>query len=75
VRGVKVELNLDGGSFKSQLKRADKSGAEYALIMGEDEIANGKIGMKPLRSKDDQSSIALEDVVTTIAGKLKKKAE
>ena len=75
VRGVKVELNLDGGSFKSQLKRADKSGAEYALIMGEDEIANGKIGMKPLRSKDDQSSIALEDVVTTLAGKLEKKAE
>ena len=68
-------MNLDGGSFKSQLKRADRSGADYALIMGEDEVANEKIGMKPLRSKDDQISIALDDLVTSLAGKLEKKAE
>jgi histidyl-tRNA synthetase len=73
--GVRVELNLDGGSFKSQLKRADKSGAEYALIMGEDEVANECIGMKPLRSKDDQISIALDDLVVTLASKLDKKAD
>jgi len=70
-----VELNLDGGSFKSQLKRADKSGAKYALIMGEDEVANNEIGMKPLRSKDDQISIALDDLITMLADKLKKKAD
>ena len=75
IPGVKVELNLDGGSFKSQLKRADKSGAEYALIMGEDEVANDKIGMKPLRSKDDQISIALDELVNTLAIKLEKKAQ
>jgi histidyl-tRNA synthetase len=75
ITAVKVELNLDGGSFKSQLKRADRSGADYALIMGEDEVANEKIGMKPLRSKDDQISIALDDLVTSLAGKLEKKAE
>jgi len=74
VAGVKVELNLDGGSFKSQLKRADKSGAEYALIMGEDEVANDKIGMKPLRSKEDQISIALDELVNTLASKIDKKA-
>ncbi len=74
IEGVKVELNLDGGSFKSQLKRADKSGAEYALIMGEDEVASECIGMKPLRSKDDQISIALDDLVVTLASKLDKKA-
>jgi histidyl-tRNA synthetase len=68
VAGSVVELNLDGGSFKSQLKRADKSGANYALIMGEEEVANDEIGMKPLRSKDDQISIALNDLVTTLAG-------
>jgi histidyl-tRNA synthetase len=75
IGGVKVELNLDGGSFKSQLKRADKSGAEYALIMGDDEIANEEIGMKPLRSKEDQISVALEELVAMLKGKLEKKAE
>ena len=75
IEGVRVELNLDGGSFKSQLKRADKSGAEYALIMGEDEVASEKIGMKPLRSKDDQINIALDDLVVTLASKLDKKAD
>jgi len=70
IAGVKVGLNLDGGSFKSQLKRADKSGAGYALIMGEDEVAREQIGLKPLRSKEDQVSIALQDVVTLLAEKL-----
>ena len=65
-----MELNLDGGSFKSQLKRADKSGADYALIMGEDEAAKGQIGLKPLRSKDDQISIALDDLLAQLAEKL-----
>jgi histidyl-tRNA synthetase len=71
IAGAVVELNLDGGSFKSQLKRADKSGANFALIMGEDEFARNEIGMKPLRSKDDQISIALDDVVKMLADKLK----
>jgi histidyl-tRNA synthetase len=75
IAGTVVELNLDGGSFKSQLKRADKSGANVALIMGEDELANDEIGMKPLRSKEDQISISLNELITTLAGKLRKKAE
>ena len=60
--GIKVELNLGGGSFKSQLKRADKSNAEYALILGEQEIADKRIGLKPLRSTEDQSSIAFDEL-------------
>jgi len=70
VAGIKVELNLDGGSFKSQLKRADKSGAEYALVMGEDEAAKGQFGLKPLRSEDDQISIALDDLLLQLAARL-----
>jgi histidyl-tRNA synthetase len=69
---IKVELNLDGGSFKSQLKRADKSQAEYALILGEQEIAARRIGLKPLRSTEDQSSIAFEELAATLAGLLRK---
>ena len=73
VAGIRVELNLGGGSFKSQLKRADKSNAEYALILGEQEIADGRIGLKPLRSTEDQSSIAIDALAETLA-KLQGKA-
>jgi histidyl-tRNA synthetase len=73
VAGIRVELNLGGGSFKTQLKRADKSNAEYALILGEQEIADGRIGLKPLRSTEDQSSIAIDELAETLA-KLQGKA-
>ena len=72
VTGIRVELNLGGGSFKSQLKRADKSNAEYALILGEQEIAEGRAGLKPLRSTEDQSSVAFEELPATLAGLLGK---
>ena len=67
IEGVRVELNLGGGSFKSQMKRADKSNAEYALILGEQELADGRIGLKPLRSTEDQSSIAFEELAQKLA--------
>jgi histidyl-tRNA synthetase len=72
VAGIRVEVNLGGGSFKSQLKRADKSNAEYALILGEQEIAQKCVGLKPLRSTEDQSSIAFEALAETLAGLLGK---
>jgi len=72
VIGIKVELNFGGGSFKSQLKRADKSNAEYALILGEQEIAEKRVGLKPLRSAEDQSSIAFDELAETLAGLLGK---
>jgi histidyl-tRNA synthetase len=70
VAGIRVEVNLGGGSFKSQLKRADKSNAEYALVLGEQEIAQKCVGLKPLRSTEDQSSIAFEALAETLAGLL-----
>ncbi len=72
VSGIRVEFNLGGGSFKSQLKRADKSNAQYALILGEQEIADGRAGLKPLRSAADQSSVAFEELPATLAGLLGK---
>jgi histidyl-tRNA synthetase len=72
VTGIKVELNLGGGSFKSQLKRADKSNAAFALILGEQEIAEKRAGLKPLRSTEDQSSVAFDDLPATLAGLLGK---
>ena len=72
VAGIKVELNLGGGSFKSQLKRADKSNAAFALILGEQEIVEKRVGLKPLRSTEDQSSVAFDELPATLAGLLRK---
>ena len=46
---LRLWLNAGGGSFKSQFKKADKSGARYALVLGEDELARGVVACKPLR--------------------------
>ena len=70
VAGVGVEMNLDGGSFKAQMKRADKSGADFALVLGEQELAEERIGLKPLRSEDAQESIALAELATVLQDKL-----
>jgi len=53
--GVRLELNAGGGNFKAQFRRADKSGAALALIVGEEELARGVVGMKPLRAASGQS--------------------
>ena len=68
--GIRVEMNLGGGSFKAQMKRADKSGAEYALVLGEQELEEGRIGVKPLRSNEEQVSIALDDLAVVLQDKL-----
>ena len=72
IAGVRIELNLGGGSFKAQLKRADKSNAAYALILGEQELAGDRVGLKPLRSTDEQISIAMDSLAVTLAEKLGK---
>jgi histidyl-tRNA synthetase len=70
IDGIQVEMNLGGGSFKSQMKKADKSGAEFALILGEQELADEEIGIKPMRSTEEQSSVALDALAATLAEKL-----
>lgn len=63
VPGLRVQLHHGGGSFKSQLKRADKSGAALALVMGEEEVVNGTVGVKPLREQAEQQTLALDRIV------------
>ncbi len=52
---VRFELNVGAGNFKAQFRRADKSGAALALVIGEDELARGMVGVKPLRASSGQS--------------------
>ena len=72
IRGVRVELNLGGGSFKSQLRRADRSGAEFAVIIGEDEVRRGEAGLKALRSGGEQQSVALDKLTEALAARLER---
>ena len=67
-KGLSVVLNAGGGSFKSQMKRADRSGAKYAAILGDDEAAAGEISLKPLLEKAEQIRCKLSDVVRHIGG-------
>lgn len=60
--GLHLVSNVGGGSFKSQFKRADRSGAAVALVLGEDEIANGTVTIKFLRENVDQETVPIESV-------------
>lgn len=51
--GVRVQLHLGGGSMKSQMKKADASGARWALVFGEQELQQGQVGVKDLRALQD----------------------
>jgi histidyl-tRNA synthetase len=62
VPGLKVEANCGGGSFKSQLKRADRSGARFAVIVGEEEAARQVAALKPLRDGSPQREVALSEL-------------
>jgi histidyl-tRNA synthetase len=64
VPGLKLQVNCGGGSFKSQFKKADKIGAEYAIILGEDEVSRGEFGLKSLRSEQDQQTLSREQIIT-----------
>ncbi|WP_405237512.1 histidine--tRNA ligase [Lentisalinibacter orientalis] len=68
--GQAVEVNAGGGSFKSQLKRADRSGARYAVVLGENEIAAGEAGLKPLRTDEAQQSVAFDELAAVLARRL-----
>ena len=58
-----VEVNMDGGNFKQQFRRADKSGAELAIIVGEQEIEQGTVSLKPLKSDGEQKTVKQEELI------------
>ena len=64
---LKVMSHCGGGNFKKQMKRADKSGAQFALIIGENEIANNQVAIKPLRTNNEQQLVTRSELVAKIA--------
>jgi len=65
--GFAVLTHCGGGSFKSQMKKADASGAQLAVVIGEDEAASGEVGLKPLRGPGGQQRVALEGIADAVA--------
>jgi histidyl-tRNA synthetase len=60
--GLRLQFNLGGGNFKTQFKRADKSGARYALVLGEAEAARGIVAIKNLREEQAQEECPIDRV-------------
>lgn len=63
--GLQVVLHAGGGSFKSQMKKADRSQARYAIILGDDEVNTQQVGLKPMRANapDQQQQLSLDAAV------------
>ena len=59
---IRIQLNMGGGSFKSQLKRADKSNSNYAIIIGLDELKNDYLSLKSLRRNQEQVTIPFSKI-------------
>ena len=66
VDGIKIQVNCGGGSFKSQFKKADKSGAIYALILGDDEVSRGEVSLKPLRTIEEQNNMTQNELIEVL---------
>jgi len=66
----RFEINLGGGNFKTQFRRADRSAAPLALIVGDDELARGVVGMKPLRQETGQTECPIEQLAQGIEAAL-----
>jgi histidyl-tRNA synthetase len=60
---LKLSIGAPSAGFKAQLRRADKSGARVALIIGETELAAGKVGFKPLREDRPQQLVTVEECI------------
>ena len=60
---ITLSNDLSMGSLKSQMKKADKSNADFALILGEEELSNNQLSIKPLKGQGVQQSIELEGII------------
>lgn len=68
--GLRVELHCGGGSLKSQLKRADRSGARYALLLGESELAAAQVSIKNLRADEPQQLVRMTEAPALLQARL-----
>ncbi|QDP00390.1 histidine--tRNA ligase [Thalassotalea sp. PS06] len=70
VPGIRIQTHCGGGKFQKQLKRADKSGAEIAIILGESEVEQQTVTVKYLRQQKEQVSLPFEQVAVLLTNLL-----
>jgi len=68
--GLRLQTNCGGGSFKSQFKRADRSGARFALVIGDDEVAQQQVVLKSLRSDAAQETVLQQQIAGILGDRL-----
>jgi histidyl-tRNA synthetase len=61
-QGLTVELDSSGAAFGKQFKRADRCGARFALVLGDEEAGRGEVLLKPLLEKGDESTWAIDAI-------------
>ena len=64
--GLQVELDASGSAFGKQFKRADRSGAHWALVLGDDEVERGEVRLKALKQQAEDSTVALVPVAAIV---------
>ncbi len=64
---LRLTANMGGGSFRSQMKRADRSGAQVAVVVGDQEMARQQFGVKELRTDSSQLTLSAEETVSRLA--------
>jgi histidyl-tRNA synthetase len=73
--GLAVTLHCGGGSFKSQMRKADASGARFAVIVGDNEAEAQELTLKPLRVEAPQSRLTLDEAAALVRARDSKKPE
>lgn len=66
VAGLRLVMNCGGGGFKSQFKRADKSGARIALLLGDEELAKNVVSVKFLREERAQQEVSMDNLAASL---------
>jgi histidyl-tRNA synthetase len=65
---LRVQVHCGGGKVKARMKRADGSGADMALLLGEDELAAGAVTLKPLRTDGAQQTLTRAALIDQLRG-------
>jgi histidyl-tRNA synthetase len=69
--GISADRGFDNRSMKSQMKAADRSGAQVAVIVGPDELVAGEVTLRPLRAEGDQARIPRSELIETVKKRLR----
>jgi histidyl-tRNA synthetase len=68
--GLRTVVNAGGGSFKAQFKRADRSGADWALVLGPDELASDTLQLKSLRQREPQRTLTVDEALAHLGAEV-----